>query len=167
MAGEILILSNQNRQLKFRVNFLNQSLLSLSLQPGDYVSTFAGKDLRGNTVIIDYKNDNKKTVLLAFSTECHICEKNIPFWNHLFDIANPDSYRVIGVSKNDIEDIKQFVEEFNIKFPVLYVDDISFWWRYKLFRLPQTIVITKMQIGNIWQGILSNKAKRRIMDLIE
>lgn len=164
LAIEVLILVRQNKQLKALTLNLNQSLISLALQPGDRVPSLMAIDFNGRLVTIGYPDHAKKTVLLVFSTECAVCEKNVAFWNDLFRRADSCHYRIIGIAKNDLLELKLFAESMNLK---LMSDELSFWWSYKLFRLPQTILVNERgEVEHVWPGILNNSAQEKIQKLI-
>ncbi|MDZ7341071.1 MAG: redoxin domain-containing protein [candidate division KSB1 bacterium] len=115
--------------------------------------SFIAIDLNGGLVRIDYAEAAKKTVLLVFSTECAVCEKNMVFWNDLFERADSSRYRIMGIAKNDLLELKLFSQNMNLKFPIRMSDELSFWWSYKLFRLPQTILIDERgEAEYVWQG---------------
>lgn len=167
LAIEVLFLVLQNKQLKRRSQKLNQALTSLALQPGDHVQSFVAVDLNGKLTTIDYQDNARKIVLLVFSTECAVCEKNIVFWNDLFAQADSHHYRIMGIAKNDLVELKLFAESMNIKFPVLVSNELSFWWSYKLYRLPQTIVIDEQGVvERIWQDVLSKPEIEKILKII-
>ncbi|HEX9970673.1 MAG TPA: TlpA disulfide reductase family protein [bacterium] len=137
------------------------------MQPGDHVQSFMAIDLNGRLVTIGYPDEAKKTVLLVFSTECAVCEKNIAFWNDLFKRADSYRYRIIGIAKNDPVELKLFAESMNLKFPILMSDELSFWWYYKLFRLPQTILINEQgAVEYVWPGVLAKSVQAKIQKLI-
>ncbi len=167
LAIEVLILVQQNKQLKSTSQNLNQALTSLALQPGDRVPSFIAIDFNGQLVTIGYPDEAKKTILLVFATECAVCEKNIAFWNDLFEGVDSCRYRIIGISKNDLLELKLFAESMNIKFPILMSDELSFWWSYKLFRLPQTILINERgQVEHVWQGVLFKPVREKILKIV-
>lgn len=150
---EVLILAQQNKRLKTLSQNLNQAFISSALLPGDRVPSFIAIDLNGGLVRIDYAEAAKKTVLLVFSTECAVCEKNMVFWNDLFERADSSRYRIMGIAKNDLLELKLFSQNMNLKFPIRMSDELSFWWSYKLFRLPQTILIDERgEAEYVWQG---------------
>jgi len=167
LAIEVMILVQQNRQLRTQSQNLNQALMSLALLPGDRASSFMAIDLNGRLRAIDYPDEAKKTVLLVFSTECAVCEKNMVFWNDFFERADSSRYRITGIAKNDLLELTLFAESKNLKFPILMSDDLSFWWSYKLFRLPQTILVNERgEVEHVWQGVLNNSSQEKILNLI-
>ena len=89
------------------------------------------------------------------------------FWNDLFRCADSSRYRIIGTAKNDLVEFKLFAESMNLKFPILMSDELSFWWYYKLFRLPQTILINEQgAVEYVWPGVLAKSVQAKIQKLI-
>ena len=167
LAVEVIFLVRQNRQSRILVQELNQALASLSLQKGDHVLPFRVIDLRGIPTTISYGRESQKTLLFIFSTECAVCEKNIPFWNYLCENADEKKYRIMGITRNNPFEVQLYVEDQKIKFPVFVSDDLSFWWSYKLFRLPQTILINEQGIvEHVWQGVLFKPVREKILKIM-
>lgn len=89
------------------------------------------------------------------------------FWNDLFGRADSCRYRIIGIAKNDLVELKLFAESMNVKFSILMSDELSFWGSYKLFRLPQTILINERgEVERVWQGVLFKSDQENIRKMI-
>jgi peroxiredoxin len=167
LAVEVIVLVRQNRQSRILIHDLNQALASLSLQKGDPVPGFGGMNLTGIPTTISYGSEDQKTLLFVFSTECAVCEKNIPFWNYLYENVDAKKYRLIGITRNDPFEAQLFVEDQKIKFPVVVTDELSFWWSYKLFRLPQTILINEQGVvEHVGQGVLDKPARGKMLKIM-
>jgi len=79
-------------------------------------------DLRGRVVIVDF-----------WTFSCWNCYQSLPWLNDLADRFNQQGLRVIGVhspeleSERNVEHLKQKIEEYKIKNPVMIDSDFSYW----------------------------------------
>ncbi|MBC8184615.1 redoxin domain-containing protein [candidate division KSB1 bacterium] len=166
LSLEVIIIARQNKQHRTVIHNLNKSLASFSLQKGDMAQPFIANDLNGMPLIINFQKESPKTFLFIFSVECGLCEKNISFWNFIFEHNDQKKARILGVLKSNPDEVKLFAEDYKIKFPIFINQEPNFWWHYKLFRIPQTILISEQgTVERVWEGVLNKQAREDVMKL--
>lgn len=107
---------------------------------------FALKDTDGNKVrLSDYRG---KVVLLEFwATWCPPCKLAIPDLNALQEKYNGEDFALLSISVDDpMDTLTPFVEEYEVKFPVL-VNDAHVERLYGVINIPTTFIIDRE--GNI------------------
>lgn len=103
---------------------------------------FALKDIDGNKVrLSDYKG---KVVLLEFwATWCPPCKLAIPDLNDLHEKYTGEDFALLSISVDDsLDTLKSFVEEYEVKFPVL-VNDEHVERLYGVINIPATFIIDR------------------------
>ena len=104
---------------------------------------FTLKDLNGKTVSLSaFKG---KVVLLNFwATWCPPCRAEMPALNKLSNALKPRGLEVIAVSTDrSINDIKGFLENHRVDFPILFDTDRSAAKQYRVFSMPTTFLIDR------------------------
>lgn len=108
IVGIIFLLTKSN----------NNSVTSLSFPNVEVL------DLSGKIVRLEKKQDKRPTFLLYFNTECEFCESVIT--DMLMKRQEFDSYRLIFVSIEEIDELKQFLKKRPIdtlfKHSEIYID---------------------------------------------
>lgn len=162
---EVVLLSKQNSELKSRLALLIGDGKNSSVKPGEVVAPFQATDFKGETTKIAYNGVVDKTLLLIFSTSCGACELNLPNRPEIASQLIGDHRRIVGISLNPLAKTKEYVLKNNIKYPVFVSSDTSFIKSYKLFAVPQTILIDGLgRIENIWTGVLDSLHVREVLD---
>ena len=153
-----VLLIRQSRSLQARVQALREELL---LQPGATVPQIAGKDLRGDPLVIGYGQDRKKTVMLVFSPECHACNLNWPRWSRAILSANRVGARVVGVNLSDNLP-EDYLNQHGLRDRLVVAQaDPTGILAYKFQFTPQTIIIdADARVQWVWTGVLEDKAER-------
>jgi len=82
----------QNRSLKARAALPPQALFP---QAGMRVSRLDGYAPDGSRVTLTFGADPRKTLLLVFSTSCHICDLNWPAWQSVARSIAGGRYRLV------------------------------------------------------------------------
>ena len=104
---------------------------------------FTLKDLNGKKVSLSaFKG---KVVLLNFwATWCPPCRAEMPALNKLSNALKPRGLEVIAVSTDrSINDIKGFLENHRVDFPILFDTDRSAAKQYRVFSMPTTFLIDR------------------------
>lgn len=106
------------------INLIKTGLLALIFISS---SVFAFTDLEGNNDSISkYIGKDKWTIVEIWETNCPACRMHMPSMVK-FD-GKLDNTRILGVSldtKNGIEAVEDFIDEFEIKFPTIITNYIE------------------------------------------
>ena len=149
------LLVYQNLSLQANLN----ELAPPKIEAGNTLKDFAAKDLSGNPVQISYNDENKKTVLLYFQTQCGYCKKQMPYWNKLMAGIDKSKFNVAAVTaETDIAAIEKYLNNFEADaWKVLSIksEDAK---TAKLTGTPTTVVINnKGVVEKVWVGMWLNK----------
>jgi peroxiredoxin/uncharacterized membrane protein YphA (DoxX/SURF4 family) len=164
LAVEVALLSKQNGELKSRLAMLIGDGKNGSLKPGDMASPFKATNLEGEQLEITYDRAAAKTLLLIFSTSCGACERNLRKWAEIASKSMEDHQRIWGIFLNSLTKTKEYVFKNDIKYPVFVSSDTAFIKSYRIFAVPQTILIDAQgRVEQVWSGVLDSLQKREVI----
>ena len=89
----------------------------------------------------------KRVVLNFWATWCPPCEAEMPHMQRYYEkYAKEDNVEIVGVNLmysngEKVERVEQFVENFDITFPILYEIDESVASQYEIITIPSTYMI--------------------------
>jgi len=108
------------------------------------------------------------TVLLLLTTTCPFCRVNVPTWNEIHR-ALGDQVRFVGLSLDDRERTRRFVETSRAEFSLFIVEDSrSLVLDLGLQSVPQTLALdAEGVIQGIWVGGLSEENVTSILQSLE
>lgn len=89
------------------------------LQAGEHAPAFSLSDLEGNVRHLGDLTASGPVLLAFFKISCPTCQFTLPFLNRVSGL------RVFGISQNDAEGTRGFIEGFGIDYPVLLDDPES------------------------------------------
>jgi len=151
-----ILLLWQNLQMRTQLNKRQPQTLAI----GDFVQSFTAKDLKGETVSVDFSDNSKKQFLLYFTPTCIYCKQQFPEWKKLLLQTKHRNVRVLGiVSENEKREIiEKYLNSFdcgmNSETPlqVLFVPDETLQ-NYKLNLTPTTILLANDgKVEQSWVG---------------
>jgi peroxiredoxin len=95
------------------------------------------------------------TILVLLTTSCPYCRSSVPNWNAVYRRAG-SSTRVVGLSLDNLDSTRRFVEEFGLEFPVFVaVRPLSVRDELEIPGVPQTIAIDAGgAVRGVWGGEL-------------
>lgn len=164
MGVEIFLLVQENRKLRSALVAPRGPFKVLN--PEEKVPPLSGIDQRGEEVKVEYPS-SKQTVLFWFSAACPSCEHNVEFWKEIYQKHSSTSLRFFGVTRAAEEKTKEFVNKFQLEFPVLVVSDYSLLDQYQVEVIPQTMLIDEGGVvRKVWPGPLSENYKREMEEMI-
>ncbi|WP_233190979.1 peroxiredoxin [Sporosarcina sp. P19] len=125
------------------------------LAKGDLAPDFELTTLSGDTVkLSDYRG---KTVMLNFwASWCPPCRSEMPHMeNYYTDNKESDDMEILAVNmtkteKNKVESAKEFVDEYNLTFPILLDKDSEVMKMYQIKVYPTSYIINK-------DGVITDK----------
>ncbi len=94
-----------------------------------------------NVVLSDFKG---KWVFINFwATWCGPCVMEMPMLNNMYHKLKGDNFEMLAVSidTGSVEDVKRFIEEMNIDFPILHDRENITMKPYSLRSIPKTYMI--------------------------
>ncbi len=160
MGVEILLLVQENRKLRQVLAHSRGPLRVLS--PAEKVPALVGVGLQGEELNLTYPSP-AQTVLFFFSSDCPACEENLDFWKKLYQNHSSGRLRIFGATNSDRAETEEFVEKFQLAFPVIVVSDLSLLDKYKVEAVPQTMLIdTSGTVQKVWPGTLSEYNQKEI-----
>ncbi len=136
-------------------------------EAGDkYINDFTLLDLKGEEVSLsDF--EGKIVVLNFWATWCPPCKAEIPDFIEVCKLYEDRGVQFIGVSVDrDTGDLKKFVNDFNINYPVLVdgtIDNVAPRW--KISGIPTTFILSKN--GEVISSSVGMMAKAQLVKAIE
>lgn len=121
------------------------------------------QNLQGETVeLADYKGKN--VVLNFWTTWCPPCKEEMPHLQKYYDkYKDKQNVEVLGVNLTFADDsekkVKQFVENYNLDFPILLTNDEKVEALYRIATIPSTFFLdTEGRINQKIVGQLDEKS---------
>lgn len=134
------------------------------LQKGFEINYLNVNSFDKDTTILDLSN---KYVLLFFYTSyCPFCKENITYWNFL-NQKYKEKIDIVGIGMGEYEMIKKFNMDNRCSFFTFYTDRKEFRQEYGISGVPQTILIEKGIVEEVWIGLLNDELIKNIMNSIE
>lgn len=126
---------------------------------------FSLQDLDGNEISLsDFKG--RSVVLNFWATYCPPCEKEMPYLNNIYEEYKGKGIEVLAVNAKEPRIIvSPFVEEKNLKFPVLLDRTGTIVDQYKILNLPVTFFIDEN--GTIIERSSGELTEKKIRNSVE
>lgn len=148
------------------VDILPESGLEKGKAPPD----FEVKTLDGETVrLSDYKG--KKVILNFWASWCPPCKAEMPHMqNYYEDYAEDENVEILAVNLTNaeyggIDDARQFVEDYELTFPIPLDEDGNLEKTYEILTIPTTFTIDTA--GLIHQKIVGPMDEQMMIDLVD
>lgn len=135
------------------------------VREGDMAPDFVLKDLDGKEYrLSDYRG---KGVFLNFwGTYCKPCKKEMPYIDNQYKKYKDQGVEVIAVNVGETDlSIRNFVEQYNLSFPIVVDKDGEVQEAYNIYPLPATFLINKD--GKIVDYITGELNEEKIQQYME
>ncbi len=135
------------------------------LKIGDSAPSFSVTAIDGEQVSLDeYRGD--PVILRFWSTDCKYCRADTPIFNQYFDRYKEKGLKVIYINTPaaGLEEIREFVADLEILFPVVLDTDGLLATKYKVRIVPQTIILNPEH--TIITGILGGVSEAELQELL-
>ncbi len=134
--------------------------VSMGLTTGIPAPDFELERLDGGTVRL--RDLRGKVVLLNFwATWCVPCREEMPLLAQIYRDYHDQGLEILGVnltSQDDFAEVRRFVEEFALPFPILLDHNGQVERSYRIFGVPTTVFITREGIVHrVVVGILKGR----------
>ena len=166
MGVEILYLMYQHNKLKAIID--NPKKYFKTLSPDEIVPSFTAYDIDGNDISLRYSPEAPRTLLLWFAPGCEPCESNIQFWNEIYnEYSNAEEFRYLGLCVGTPDEAREYINGYDIVFPVMCITDRYIVEIYQGNVLPQTVLISpEGVIIKVWPGALEENNKDEILSYL-
>lgn len=146
-----LLLLRQNHRLKSELTRLSPPEISV----GAVLPPMRGTNLKGEEVTVNYKQDNRKTLLIVFAPDCPVCNESGSSWKKLIEAIDKDKFRVVAVSLVP-EGTADYVNRHDLSTVSVLArirpEDRA---AYKLAQVPQLLLIEQGgKVEKVWTGAI-------------
>lgn len=113
------------------------------IKVGNTLAPFSGTDLEGNTYSLASHKEGP-VILRFFLIDCQYCKADTPVFNHFYNAYNTKGLSIVYINNNGInsDQVRNFVKELNIPFPVIYDPDGKIARQYNVKVQPLTLVLS-------------------------
>jgi peroxiredoxin len=126
---------------------------------------FVGKEMNINDFEKNTFQNNQKSIdinhklwVIYLLSTCEACNDELRFAEHLDD--NPTSQiKVVGIMGEEESTVQEFIEEHNIKFPILLDRNRKFVGAMKLRYFPTNFIVNNGKIEKVIFGSPQDKSK--------
>jgi len=127
---------------------------------------FSLQDINNNTIALS-NYEGEVIILNFFATWCAPCRIEIPDFIELANEYSDRDFAIIGISldRGNIDTVRDFVDKYNINYPILFDDGIVSNTYGPIHSIPTTFIIDKK--GNIVQTIIGSRRKDFFEDVIK
>jgi peroxiredoxin len=153
-----LLLSRKIASLKVSVQLLRAER---ELKNGELLPSFIARDANGSPGVVDYRSQDKPTVLYIFAPDCDACQRNLSNIKALSD-ASRVNFRFVGLSLTP-DKLAEYIRQNNITFPIYTELPFFTTSTYKLGGTPQTIIVSKEgRVLKNWMGSFEGTLEQEV-----
>ncbi len=137
----IILLANQNQKIFEIVQFESP------LKVGEKAFLFETISAEEKKVTINGKN----TFLYFYKPNCAACKDVLPVILETYHKLKSNDIHVIGISNENLTQIKRFIKKNNIEFPIIPDPKKKIFWRYRIHFVPSIVMVDKSGIICFYQ----------------
>lgn len=130
------------------------------LQSGMDAPSFSLKDINGKETNLSQFSQDKATVIVFWSTWSSKSSKALKRFEDFYRKYKDKGIQIVGInvdkqniSNDDLENIRKFIKDLDITFPVLIDNGLDTFRNYSVIALPSTIVISEGKISYELPGL--------------
>lgn len=114
-----------------------------AIRVGDSIASFSGTDLEGKTFSLA-SHKGKPVIMRFFLINCPYCKADTPIFNMFYDKYRLKGLEIIYINNNgsNTAEVKDFVQELNVGFPVIYDPEGKIAKQYNVKVQPLTLVLS-------------------------
>jgi len=114
-----------------------------AIRVGDSISSFSGTDLTGADFTLA-SHQGKPVIVRFFLINCPYCKADTPVFNKFYEKYHPQGLEIVYINNNgaNLQEVKTFVEDLKIDFPVIYDPDAKIARMYNVKVQPLTLVLS-------------------------
>ena len=90
-----------------------------ALQAGKAAPPFSLRSLDGTTLSLADALKKGPVIAAFFKVSCPTCQFTFPFLQRIYQMFGSVNFTIWGISQNDREDTREFVEKYGVRFPTL------------------------------------------------
>ncbi|PKO23506.1 MAG: hypothetical protein CVU38_03730 [Chloroflexi bacterium HGW-Chloroflexi-1] len=150
----LLVMIYQNRLLIRTVNSLRRAPSAVPmLQMGQEAPLFVLPSTTSDYVeLADYRG--KGVLLIFFDQTCEACKLDSALWQIIDQKTIQTGISVPGVTHGDTNEIRAFVQETRLQFPILLDEDYKVMQDYLVYEIPCKVLLdSELQVAHIWVGL--------------
>lgn len=143
---------------------------NIGIKKGDFAPDVEMTDMEGNIVkLSDYRG--KKVVLNFWATWCPPCRTEMPAFQSYYK-KHQDEVEIIGFnmtfSGDSKKKVEQFVESYDLTFPIYLTDDDSIVNTYAVLTMPTTVFIDEEgRVQVHYRGPLDEKSLEKYISQLD
>jgi peroxiredoxin len=114
-----------------------------SIRTGDTLSQFSGIDLENKTFSLASHKGNP-VIVRFFLINCPYCLADTPTFNRFYDKYSEKGLEIVYINNNGAnpEEVQNFADELNIRFPVIYDPQAKIAKQYNIKVQPLTLILS-------------------------
>jgi peroxiredoxin len=114
-----------------------------AIRTGDTLSSFSSTDLEGKTFsLVSHKGS--PAIVRFFLLNCPYCKADTPIFNKFYDKYHQKGLEIVYINNNGVhsEEVKNFADELNIHFPVIFDPEGKIAKQYNIKVQPLTLILS-------------------------
>jgi len=117
----------------------------------------------GDKLKIPGESIDKKTLLVAISTQCHFCTESAPFYKRL--VNSSKGIRIVALAQESLPESKSYLQQLQV--PINDVKQVSFM-PIHISGTPTLVLLNdRSEVAKVWKGKLSPSVEDEVLRVVE
>ena len=114
-----------------------------AIRTGDTLAPFSGTDLQGSTFSLATHRE-KPVIVRFFLIDCPYCKADTPIFNKFYEKYHDKGLEIVYINNNgaDAAAVKNFVDDLEVHFPVIYDPKGDIAKKYNIKLQPLTMILS-------------------------